>query len=489
VWIGVGFGLTYLLRLISSMILTRLLAREVYGLMDVAMVFIQGLHMFADVGIGTSIIQSKHGDDPDFLGTAWTVQVVRGLVLWAATALIAWPVAAFYDLPILVVLFPLIGATAAVEGFNSLSLFTLRRRLARGRIVALEFGRGVLGLGVTLAWVWWIEPDVWALVAGSLTASVINMTVSHFLVPGVRVRFRWERAALHELLHFGKWIFVSTIITFLAFQADRLIVPKVSGLDVMGVYGRALGLAVIATGLMSTFCCELVFPIYSRMHQGGRDIRTTFSRVQMRAGGFGAMLVTGMLACGPAAVHCMFGDQFADAGWMLQFVAVGAWFQMLEGTIGASLLALGGARSVMVSNAARLAAVLVCVPAGYWLGDWAELGGPGWGGFIGMLLGFVVADLVRYLVVVWVARLHGLSVVGPDIALSVFIGLVSPAAAVAGGGLAEVLNGPIAHPKVQQSVVFLCQGALVVLAWGLLYLLWSRGGRWRLGRRPAPTGA
>ena len=67
------------------MILTRLLVREVYALMDVTMVFLQGLHMFADVGIGTSIVQSKRGDDRDFLNTAWTVQVLRGLVLWGAT--------------------------------------------------------------------------------------------------------------------------------------------------------------------------------------------------------------------------------------------------------------------------------------------------------------------------------------------------------------------------------------------------------------------
>jgi hypothetical protein len=50
---------------------------QVYGLMEVAMVFIQGLHMFAEVGIGTSIVQSERGDDPEFLDTAWTLQIVR----------------------------------------------------------------------------------------------------------------------------------------------------------------------------------------------------------------------------------------------------------------------------------------------------------------------------------------------------------------------------------------------------------------------------
>src|SRR5262249_11473145 len=145
-WIGVGFGGMYVLRLVSSMILTRLLVPQVYALMDVAMVFIQGLHMFADVGIGTSIVQSGRGDDPEFLDTPWSLQIVRGLILWGLTALIAWPVAAFYDKPELIVLMPLIGSTAAIDGFCSTSLFTLRRRLLRGRIVALEVGTTMIGL-------------------------------------------------------------------------------------------------------------------------------------------------------------------------------------------------------------------------------------------------------------------------------------------------------------------------------------------------------
>jgi O-antigen/teichoic acid export membrane protein len=516
-WIGVGFGAMYLLRLVASMILTRLLVREVYALMDVAMVFIQGLHMFADVGISTSIVQSKRGDDRDFLNTAWTLQVLRGLALWAATALIALPVALLYDRPVLMILMPIIGATAALDGLSSTSLWTLRRRLARGPLVALEVGTFILGQTVTISWVCLVAPTVWALVAGSLTATLVNTAVSHVLLRGYRNRLRWDKSAVSELVHFGKWIFFSTMITFLAFQADRLIVPRVSGFDLMGVYGRALSLAVIATSLMSAFCCQLVFPIYSRMHQEGKNIRASFGKVQARAAGFAALLVSGMLAAGPAAVHCLYGPLYHEAGWMLQFLAVGAWFQMLEGTIGASLLALGQARAVMVSNGSRLLAVLVFVPLGYWLGHRIPLGTnyadprllaastaglvaaplgdgpllaataltperPDYQGFLGMLLGFIAADVTRYLVVLRLARANGLSALAPDLVLGLLILVISPAAAFAGQRLADFCNGYVSNPRAQDVVLFLSQGALVVLIWGLLFLLWSRGKRRRASR-------
>lgn len=33
-------------------------------------IFVIGLNLFSDVGIGLSIIQNKRGDEPDFINTA-----------------------------------------------------------------------------------------------------------------------------------------------------------------------------------------------------------------------------------------------------------------------------------------------------------------------------------------------------------------------------------------------------------------------------------
>ncbi|MCC6417719.1 MAG: oligosaccharide flippase family protein [Gemmataceae bacterium] len=493
-WIGIGFGTLYVLRWVAGVVQTHLVTPEVFGLIGLSSLFLTGLHMFSDVGIGLSIIQSKRGDDPAFLNTAWTLQVVRSLILWGATWVIAWPVAYIYDEPLLMWLIPLSGVTAVIDGFNSTALYTLARQLRRGPLVALEVGVQATGVAVTTAYMIWISPTVWAFVIGSLVTSLINMTLTHLALPGGGGnRFRWEKEAAHDLLHFGKWIFFSTLITFLAFQADRLIMSKVAGLDWFGVFDRAMSLASIATGLMSMFATQLVFPVYSQMHQSGRDIRQQFGRVHTSAAAFAALLVSGMLAAGPAAVLCMYGDRFSAAAWMLPFIAVSAWFQMLEGTTGASLLTLGEARAVTAGNASRLVGVLVFVPIGYWVGQATGLGGsltpPADGlieisGFIGMLLGFIAADFGRYLTVGWLARLNGMVAWPIDLTMSVLIVVISLAALFSGEYLAALFDDHIGRPKVRLLLRFLIQGTLVVLFWGLLFLAWRRQGRWR---RVAPS--
>jgi O-antigen/teichoic acid export membrane protein len=81
------------LRLGSNIVLAWLLFPEAFGLMLLVNVFMQGLQMFSDIGIGPSIIQNKRGNDPDFLNTAWTIQAIRGFVLWFIACVLAWPIA------------------------------------------------------------------------------------------------------------------------------------------------------------------------------------------------------------------------------------------------------------------------------------------------------------------------------------------------------------------------------------------------------------
>lgn len=82
--VAISLGTTVaqqLIRLGSNLILTRLLFPEAFGLMALVQTFMTGLAMFSDIGIGPSIIQNRRGEDPDFLNTAWTIQIGRGVML------------------------------------------------------------------------------------------------------------------------------------------------------------------------------------------------------------------------------------------------------------------------------------------------------------------------------------------------------------------------------------------------------------------------
>lgn len=67
-WTIVGHGGGQVIRLAANLILTRLLLTEYFGLMALVHVFLIGLQLFSDIGIGPTLVQNKR-EDPGFVNT------------------------------------------------------------------------------------------------------------------------------------------------------------------------------------------------------------------------------------------------------------------------------------------------------------------------------------------------------------------------------------------------------------------------------------
>src|SRR5260221_2749930 len=81
-WTLLSYGASQVLRLGGNLVFAALLNKEAFGLMALVNIFVQGLGMFSDIGIGPSLIQSRRGEDPAFLNTAWPGHVVHGFLHW-----------------------------------------------------------------------------------------------------------------------------------------------------------------------------------------------------------------------------------------------------------------------------------------------------------------------------------------------------------------------------------------------------------------------
>ena len=267
VWTLAGDGGSQVLRFISNLILTRLLLPDVFGLMVIISVVQQGLAMFSDVGIHPAIVQHKRGDDQTFLDTAWTIQVFRGISLWMATCLVSWPVMVYSKEPSLLYLLPVAGLSTIADGLVSTKIFTLDRHLSIGRLTMLNFGTAAFSLVVKIGWVMaW--PTVWALIAGGLSQTFLRTVLSHTILPGALNRFRWDRESARELMSFGRWVFVSTVLTFIAMQLDKILFVKFIPLTMLGIYNIGSTLSKLPAETVQKIMSGVAFPAFSRRGPG-----------------------------------------------------------------------------------------------------------------------------------------------------------------------------------------------------------------------------
>ncbi len=342
VWTIAGYGVSQVLRFVSNLILARLLLPEFFGLMSLVNVFIIGLHLFSDIGLGPSIIQNKRGDDPAFLNTAWTMQVIRSLVLWIGSILIAWPISQFYNEPKLLYLIPAVGLNTLISGFNSMALFSLNRHLAVSKMALFDLGGQVVGLVAMIAWALLVAKSVWALVVGGIASSLVQLVWSHRLLPEQPTRLVWDKEAAKSIFSLAKWIFFSTALTFLASQADRLILGKLITPTMLGVYGIAYTLADIPRQVILALSGKVIFPAFSRLADLPRE--TFRAKVLKNRQPLLLVLATGLtilVSFGDFLVLTLYKKEYHDAAWMLPIIALGIWHTSLYSTMSPALLALG----------------------------------------------------------------------------------------------------------------------------------------------------
>jgi O-antigen/teichoic acid export membrane protein len=391
-----GFGYSQVLRLATNLILTRILFPEAFGLMALVSVFLMGLAMFSDVGISPAIAQSKRGDDPDFLNTAFTIQIIRGVFLFAIGCLLALPAAHFYGEDILAPMLMVASVQFIITGFVPTRLETAKRHLLMGRITALDMVCQSLSVFVTVGLALWTG-SVWALVISGLFGAAIQVVLYSFYLPGPWNRLRWEGAAASELIHFGKWIFLSTICGFFLGQGDRLILGKVLPLDAFGVYSIGFFLASFPLMLGHLVTGRVLIPIYR--DRPPRESRANFlklrrMRIMATAGLMGLMMTVGLL--GVWLVDLMYDARYLAAGGIVVLITCIQMPVLISLTYDQAALAAGDSKRYFVLAASRAVLVL----SGLLIGGLSF-------GLVGALVGQGLALLAAYPVVVWLARRMG----------------------------------------------------------------------------------
>jgi len=400
-----GHAGSQLLRLASNLILARLLFPEAFGVMAIAWLVVNGLTMLSDVGIRSSVIRDDRGDDRRFLHTAWTLQVLRGLLLWLAASALAVPLAGFYDQPLLARIVPVAALVAPIAGFESIRLLAATRRIQLGRVVVVELAGQAIGLVAMVAWAW-VDRSVWALVVGGLVRTLARVVLSHAILPGPRDRFGWDADAVRRIVGFGKWILVSTAITFLATRLDIVLLGKLVPMATLGVYSIGAMIAQVPQTPASRLGRAVLLPALSESRREGREsLAMAFSRARGLVLPAMLLAVLASLACAPAFVRVLYDERYRDAGWIAQLSLIPLWFAFLQFTARSALEAVGDSRALATGNAVKLAVTGVACIAGYRLA-----------GLPGLILGVALGAAAGYGMIAAALRSAGLPTQRQDLA-------------------------------------------------------------------------
>lgn len=363
-WTTVSYGGVQFLRLLNNVVLARLLAPPIFGLMALVNALRTGFELLSDVGILQNIVSNVRGSEPDFYDTAWTLQALRGIVLAISCFVLAVPVARFFNYPELAAILPVASLFFLFTGFDSTGRGLIQKQLQVARFGLFEIGLAFITLVVHVT-VALITPTVWALVLGSVITGAATLILSYLYLPGLRHRVMIDRESARQLLKFGKWVFLSSIVFFFAMNFDRLYFAKQITLAQLGVYGIARGLADMITVFVSRCGSSVLYPTIAAAGLPPLELRRKILLGRRTIMGAAAIGVGLFLALSPFVVAVLYDPRYAQAGQVLPILCIGVWFGILTATNDSILMGLARPAYPALSNTAKLLTYVVGVPLAF----------------------------------------------------------------------------------------------------------------------------
>jgi O-antigen/teichoic acid export membrane protein len=425
-WVIAPFGTTQVMRLATNVVLTRLLAPEVFGVMLLIHSLRTGTELLSDIGIGQSVVRSPHGEDRRFLDVAWTLQALRGALLSAVALIAALPVAQIYGKPELASYIAGISPIFLLTGLQSPGLFLAQRRVALGRRAAYDIvntaANSLFAIALAL-----VIPSVWALIIGLVLGTLCSTVLTYTVFDSPRPRLAWDDRHAREIIAFGKWIFLSTAIYFSAISFDRFYFAGVLPLALAGIYGVARTFSDMLGALAQRAGAFLVFPrvaaMQDRLDEAVHRVRAMRRRVLLLVA-----IVTGFAVAGSDAFILLAYDaRYHAAAFMIPILMVSVWFGILSSFADSMLMGCGRPAPGALANGAKFVTQLIALPLAIASGN-----------LLAALLALVLGEIVRWLALVPASLRQGFAKPLDDFALTAAMAIAALGTKVALGALGLV---------------------------------------------------
>lgn len=347
-WVALGMFGSQGIRLASNLVLTRLLLPEYFGIMAIVSSVLAFFTLMTDIGLLPSVINSKRDNEPEFMQTIWSFQVVIAFIVSILVLLVAYPISLFYTEPLLLPILALAAFSAFLSGMNSVTLLLEQKYIRLKKLVIFQLISQLFGALVMVLLAYYTR-SIWSLVLGGMATNILMLNISYLFFKSNYSRFRFEQTATKEIFSFGKWIFLSSIFSYINSHSRPIVLATWLNMAQTGIYVIAASLASVLEAVVNKIANMILMPKYRQL-----IVEQDYRRISILRKKFIWVFLppTILIAItGEYIISFLYDERYQWAGGLLQLLAVGRIATLLTSTARPLLLSLGHSKLHMQTQA------------------------------------------------------------------------------------------------------------------------------------------
>ena len=302
-----------------SLVVTRLLLPEYYGVVSIARLFLVIFKAVVQDGFGYALIQKKDADALDF-STVFYLQMVLGFGLYLFVWLLAPTISAWYGEPLLLPVFRVMGLTLPVGAFNCVQQSYVSRGMQFKRFFFSTIIGTLLSAAVGLCMAY-AGCGVWALVAQNLTNLICDTLILWFTVRW-RPTLQFSFTRLRGMLSFSWKMMVTTMIDNLYNSLYPMALGKLFGTAQQGYYDRG---DIIPNTLASNVTMALksvLLSAFSKEQSDPQQLKQMLKNSIRMAGFVFFPLMAGLITASGPLISVLLTDEWAESAMFLRYCSL-----------------------------------------------------------------------------------------------------------------------------------------------------------------------
>lgn len=265
----------YVIQLIISIVIARIIGPNNYGLIGMLAIFVALSNTLLDSGFANALIHKRDRTNVDY-STAFYFNIAVGVVLYLSLLLCSSLIADFYNEPQLTVISQVYFLSFLI---NSLSIvpmakMTIEMKFKEQSIISIvaQLLTGCVGLLMALR-----GYGVWALVAQSLGGGMMRM-IMFFVFSKWRPMLRFSLVSFKELFNYGSKLLCSSLINTAYNNLYAVVIGRRFSATEVGNYDKSNQFATLPSTILTSVIMKVLFPLMSEIQDDDVKMRNMYAK-------------------------------------------------------------------------------------------------------------------------------------------------------------------------------------------------------------------